>query len=670
MKSRKFMGLMAAALLAGTVAGAPARAQVPSNTAWEGKTIPLELFGQFPTVSTPRISPDGSMLLARVRAGGLQALALIPLAGGGKPQVIARDDDFSKDKQGAREIVGWRWIDNENILITLRSRDNYMGDWYDNIRLVAFNRKTEKAIPLGWENAGPSAGNVLWMTPPGTPNPRLLLSRQAGNSSGSNERVFRNPEVVEIEVETGKMRPVVPSTRGVSNWTADEAGVVRFGSSFDGDSGQVQIKYRANADEQFRTIVRERRSMHSDTIVPSIILSGSDKAYALSNHEGYRALYEYDLTGMDLGKKVFGVDGYDISGASTTVDGKALQAYHWTAGRDSTLYLDPRLKEIFEILEEMFGKGNVQINSADRKREKLIFTASELGQVPGIYMFDTVSGRVSRVAWYNDQLQNAKLNPVSVIRYPASDGKQIEAILTMPRHKAGQKNLPVIVLPHGGPWARDAADWDPFLWAQALAEWGYVVIQPNYRGSSGYGLEWSKASDGNWGYRMQDDLNDAVTWLAGKGIGDPKRVCMMGWSYGGYAASRAAQRDGAKYRCTISGAGVHDLPEMVAYDRDYLGPYMAKQALGAAGQLRDVSPGLHPEQYSTPILIVHGAKDQRVPVAQSRGLVSRLRGAGKKEGVDYVYLEQPLNTHNLLREEDRIQLLREVKKFLDRHNPA
>lgn len=170
---------------------------------------------------------------------------------------------------------------------------------------------------------------------------------------------------------------------------------------------------------------------------------------------------------------------------------------------------------------------------------------------------------------------------------------------------------------------------------------------------------------------MQDDLNDAVTWLAGNGTIDAKRVCMMGWSYGGYAASRAAQRDGGKYRCAISGAGVHDLPAMVRYDKNYLGAYGAKMGLGAAGaDLAAVSPGLHPEQYSTPILIVHGVRDKRVPVAQSRDLVARLKKAGKVEGKDFVYVEQPLNTHNLLREQDRVQLLQEVKKFLDRNNPA
>jgi dipeptidyl aminopeptidase/acylaminoacyl peptidase len=226
------------------------------------------------------------------------------------------------------------------------------------------------------------------------------------------------------------------------------------------------------------------------------------------------------------------------------------------------------------------------------------------------------------------------------------------------------------VLPHGGPWSRDFETWDAFGWTQSLAELGYAVIQPNFRGSTGFGRAWTELADGNWGERMQDDLNDAVTALAQLGIADPSRACMMGWSYGGYAASRAAQRDGSRYRCAISGAGVHDIPAMVRYDRNYLGRYGSTFIGGAATDLREVSPAYHPEQYSTPILIVHGARDQRVPVSQSRDLVRRLRGAGKREGVDFVYLEQPRNTHNLPLEEDRIQFLEAVARFLSQHNPA
>ncbi|HWU96163.1 MAG TPA: alpha/beta fold hydrolase [Sphingomonas sp.] len=664
--SRLFASLLAATAVVSFTLPAPSRAQ--ASTDWEGKTVPLEIFGQFPAIDRPDLSPNGEMIAAKVRVGGTQVLAILPIGQpGAKPIIVARDSDFSKEDIGDREIYNWDWIDDQNLLIWVHSRDYQFGQWIDVTRIAAYNTKARKARPLGWDGAAAPAGDVLWKSPPGTPKPHLLLQR-INNKYGTE--LWFNPEVIDIDVESGEVSTVVRPNPIVSRWIADASGVVRMGSQRDRDTGKVRILYRANAKDSFHTILHETPGQYDDTELPDYILAGSNKAYALSNRDGYRAFYEYDLDKMALGKKVYGVAGYDLSGAALMPDGTALQSIRYTDQRSRRVFFDPRLKEIDKLLEEQFGAGNVAIASADEKRTKILFSASALGQVPAWYLFNTETGRVALINWSNETLKNAQLNPVKTFRYTASDGKSIEAILTLPRHQAGKKNLPLIVMPHGGPWARDDADWDSYQWAQALAEYGYVVVQPNYRGSTGYGREFGKAVDGNWGLRMQDDLNDVIPWLARDGTIDPKRVCMVGWSYGGYAASRAAQRDGDKYRCAVSGAGVHDLPAMVSYDKGYLGTYGAKAGLGAAGDLKAISPALHAEDFSIPILIVHGAKDQRVPVAQSRTLVSRLKGAGKKEGTDFVYVEQPLNTHNLLREQDRIQLLQEMKKFLDKHNPA
>lgn len=642
----------------------PAAAQVKPATDWEGKTVPIELFGQFPMVAGATLSPDGSWIASKIRAKGQQVLAILAVGQPGvAPQIVARDSDLSGDKIGQRQIISYRWLNNDLLLIGISSRDNLGGDWFDNVRYASFNRTTRKILPLGWDKAF-AGTSLLWASRDGAP--RILLERI--NPENGTE-LLGKPEVVEIDAVTGRESIVMRANPVVAGWTADEAGVVRMGTSFSGDTGRMTVIYRADTKSPMKMIFNEVMGLNARPQVPEVMLKDG-KAYTVSAKDGFEALYEFDLTTMKVGNKVYGVDGYDIGGPIVARDGTGINGVGFTTGRGHQVFFNPRLKEIQSVLEEPFGKDNVEIISTDAAQNRILFQASVPGQPPATYLFETASGATGRLAWYNDQLKNAVLNPVTTVRYPASDGKSIEAVLTMPRHRAGQKNLPLIVLPHGGPWARDDADWDVYGWAQALAEYGYVVIQPNYRGSTGYGSAWTAASQKAWGYRMQDDLNDAVTWLAAQGTVDPKRVCMMGWSYGGYAASRAAQRDGAKYRCAISGAGVHDLPAMVRYDKNYLGTFRAKQALGSAGDLADVSPGLHPNDYSTPILIVHGAKDIRVPVSQSRDLVARLKAAGKVEGRDFVYVEQPLNTHNLLREEDRIQLLQEVKKFLDQHNPA
>lgn len=662
MKLRRFAPAFAVLILSSaTAAAGPA-----AFTAWNDKTVPVELFAQFPAIQSPRLSPDGQWIASKVRAGGVQVLAIVPVgAKDAKAEVIAHDGEpLGRDKLGERQISGWHWLDNDTLLISLRYRDNYQGDWFDNTRFAAYSRSRHHAQPLGWDGAfGPT--RLLWQSTNGAP--RVLIERI---NPANGYELARSPEVVDVDAVTGATRVVQKANPVVTHWTADEAGVVRFGQSFDRDTGKLRVLYRGDAASDYHTVINQTSERYGDVNLPDLVLRNG-KAYSVSRADGFSALYAFDLSTMKRGAKVFGASGYDIDGPLLSPARDAVEGVTFTDTRARSVYFDPRLKAIETLLEDSFGKGDVQIESADNKRERIVFRVGSLGQLPAYYLFDTVSGGVDQVGWWSNDLQNARLNPVSVVHYPASDGKQIEAILTMPRHKAGEKKLAAVVLPHGGPWARDDADWDSYGWAQALAEAGYVVIQPNYRGSSGYGRDWEKASEKSWGYRMQDDLNDAVDWLGAQGMVDPKRVCMMGWSYGGYAAARAAQRDGAKYRCAIDGAGPVDLPREQSYDKDYLGRYGSKTGMGSAGtDLVDISPGLHAEQITIPILVVQGARDERVPVIQAREFVARLRKAGKSEGKDFEYLEQPLNTHNLLREADRVEFLKHAQAFLAKHNPA
>lgn len=554
--------------------------------------------------------------------------------------------------------------DDDNLLITLTSRENFFGQWFDAGRIVAYNRTARKVTPLAWRGSKFDASNILWMSHEGPPS--ILLERIP--ETNDTER-FTLPEVIKVDVLSGRTETVQRQNPIVNGWSADGKGAVRLGYGYNTETGNVRVLYRPDARSTYRTIINETPEKFGVLPIPQIFLNEPGKGVGLSRKDGHTALYEIDLATMKPGAKLFGVKGYDVSYVGESVEGGALESVTYVDTRLRRVYFDPRLKEIQAALEESFGK-NVVIASTDRTRETIVARVAKPGAPGAYFVYDTRSGDISRLGWVNNAIRNAALNPATTIRYAASDGKRIEAVLTTPRHRAGAKNLPLIILPHGGPWSRDSEDWEYVPWAQPLAELGYVVVQPNFRGSNGYGKDWEAASDGNWGQRMQDDLNDAITHLAASGTVDPKRVCMMGWSYGGYAASRAAQRDGDKYRCTISGAGVHDLPAMVAYDRDYLGRYGAKTALGSAGKLVEVSPSRHAKTYSAPILLIHGEKDQRVPVSQSRDLVSRLKAAGKTEGRDFVYLEIPRETHNLLLESSRLRVLNEVKAFLDKHNPA
>jgi dipeptidyl aminopeptidase/acylaminoacyl peptidase len=299
----------------------------------------------------------------------------------------------------------------------------------------------------------------------------------------------------------------------------------------------------------------------------------------------------------------------------------------------------------------------------------MIVHVGSADQPGAYYYYDTNAGAMSLLSKVSSRFSTkTHLGPVKTIHYKARDGLDIAAVLTLPVGSAA-KDLPLILMPHGGPFARDSEDWD--WWVQFLAWRGYAVLQPNYRGSSGYGTAFAEKGEGQWGLAMQDDLNDAVDWAVKQGIADPKRVCMVGASYGGYAAMRAAQRDPAKYRCAVSYAGVSDLAAMMRYDRRFLNHSTRQDWLKEqAPDFASVSPVHFASQFATPILLMHGKKDRRVQVNQSREMAEKLKAAGKVEGRDYIYVEQPLADHHFSREADRLEFLEQMDAFLKAHNPA
>ena len=649
-----------AAMLLVAIADAQVTAQ-PQPTPAPSEPIPLEAFARLPDIERPRINTDGTALALKVRHNGEQYLAVIPLdSPDRRPVMIGRDGEF--DQMEDIRTTAWDWIDSDNLLVWLASQTDVQGQRVDATRVIAYNRRTRQLTQLGWRGTFVRGSDVIWRSTSGPP--RILLARYA--EGRGYERLF-NQEVIEVDVTTGRHRLVTAPRRGISNWFADGEGNLRLGTSFDGGTGRLTALYRSGGEGNFRTIIRERMQRYATAPLP-IVFMPDDRAIVASRHEGFSALYEIDLDTMEFGRKVFGVDGYDVDGSDVILNPErnALEGVRIVRDRVEYHWFNPRMREIQSVLEQTFGAGNAAIVSADRARRIVVLHVGGPNQAGSYYLFNTQSGAIEQIGWVNEALRDMVLNPVRTIRYRASDGQNIAAVLTLPRLREHSR-LPLIVLPHGGPWARDFETWD--MWAQPLAELGYAVVQPNFRGSSGFGQEWEAMSDGNWGTRMQDDLNEAVDHLVNEGIADPRRVCIFGWSYGGYAASRAAQRDGGRYRCAISGAGVHDLPEMVAYDRNYLGRYGSQYIGSAASRLAEISPARFASEYSAPILIVHGARDVRVPVAQSRELVARLRRAGKVEGRDFVYVEQPRNTHHLPLESDRLQLLQEMQRFLAQHNP-
>ncbi|WP_294321353.1 S9 family peptidase [uncultured Sphingomonas sp.] len=629
----------------------PAQSPPPVTAVDPSSPVPITAFAELPLLESPSLSPDGTRLLAKGAVNGKQVLLLTSLV-----------DATQRHTMGAPEntdINWWRWVNDDWIVIGLGAQQDYFGQEIYVTRVLAISTDLKTTRRLDWTKSGVRADDVLWVAHDGTP--RILLSKQTGIET---EADF-DPSVFEIDVSTGKSRRVAEGRPNVRTWYADGEGQVRAAYQYDDATRTSALLYRANNREAFRPIARRARKDEDGMTIPLTFRADGTTAVAYDDEGGFTALYEVSLPDLKLGRKLYALDGYDIDGIVDNTQENDVIGVSVTGQYGKSVWIDDHLKQLQQAIDGSVGDRRARIVSWNRAQTRFLIEVATPSQPGGLYFWDTGNAKMTRLAWNSTSLQSRRLSPVSTIRYTARDGLSVEAVLTMPRHRLGQKNLPLIVLPHGGPSARDSEGWD--WWTQYLAEIGYVVIQPNYRGSSGYGTAFAKKGAGEWGLKMQDDLNDAVTHLAKQGIADPKRVCMVGASYGGYAAMRAAQRDGKLYRCAISYAGVSDLAALRRYDSQFLnGRTIGDWLKTQAPDFQLISPRFHAGDFSTPILLMHGKVDKRVPVAQSRTLAAELKRAGKP----HRYVEQPLGDHFFSRSEDRLQFLTEMTAFLKEHNPS
>lgn len=628
------------------VAAAILACAAPVAAAPLADAVPLEAFASLPTVERPLLSPDGTRVAALVAVNGKQSLVIASLFDGGPKKVMPA---------GEVDINWWRWVNDDWLVIGIGDTDQIAGEDIYVTRVAGLKADMSKLVPIHWKQTGQDADDLLWSARDGST--RILLQKQTGYFTYEDWY----PSVWEADVSTGQVRKVVPSQTYVYGWDADADGNVRLGLYFE-STARRGVLYRTGGSGKFDKVLLKRAP---DASIPLPQVYRADgKAVVIADDAGRDEIYEMDLPTFTLGKKLYGDARYDVDNVVANASGNDIDGISLTDKRSRTEWLNPALKAIQKDLDGTLGVGNADIISWSRDRQKLLVRVGGASHAGSLFYWDTRQAKMNRVGWIDTTLKGRALSPVKTVNYTARDGTQIEAVLTLPRGRAA-KNLPLIMMPHGGPVARDSEAYD--WWVQFLAEQGYAVLQPNYRGSSGYGVQFQKLGEGQWGLKMQDDLLDGIAWAAKEGIVDPKRVCVVGASYGGYAAMRGAQRDSAHYRCAIAYAGVSDLSAMKRYDQQFLGGKGARQYWNK--QVSDftvVSPRYHAAEFGAPILIAHGVKDKRVPVKQSRWLVAELKKAGKP----YDYLEQKEGDHHFSRAEDRLEFLKASKAFLDRYNPG
>jgi dienelactone hydrolase len=525
-------------------------------------------------------------------------------------------------------------------------------------RLICFDVRTQAATFIGLRDASMVGDDVLFLDPQGE---YLLLS--------VTRTLFNPPSIYRIALKDNDSKQLIRPMDNVYQWYADEKGTVRagFGRTRDG----WFVTYRKGPDDAFREIAKGRYNLMESPLIGRLtFVSGSDEGYILAKDQrGLIAAYKYDFGAQKIGELLFAAPSNDVESLDFDPLTNKLQGIRFTDDRPRVVWMDPLLKEVQEGIDRaMPGKFNQILSRSEDNSLMLVHSGST--QDPGTYfVFDLVGTKMLRLAKANEELKPAELARMEAVTYQARDGLSIPAYLTLPVGR-DPKNLPLVIMPHGGPYGvRDTLRFDNEV--QFLANRGYAVLQPNYRGSDSYGEEYYKRGYGEWGRKMQDDLDDGMDWLVKRGLVDAKRVALVGGSYGGYAAAWGVTRNPERYRCAVCFAGVFNLRTQLGYTSDFLMSRIYRQyKLQMRGpetfDLDSVSPRLEVKRLQVPVLLIHGEEDNIVPISESRSYAAALQKAGKTHEFHAI----PKEIHGFKEKSSLAFYLGKVEAFLARHNPA
>ncbi len=479
---------------------------------------------------------------------------------------------------------------------------------------------------------------------------------------GLNKRDKRVFDAYRINVNTGEMDMIAQNPGNISGWLTDNEGKLRIATTTDGVN--TSVLYRENESDDFKLIIT---TSFKETLAPLFFTFDDKFIYAASNlGRDKTAIVKYDIANGKELEVIFEHPEVDVYNLLRSKKRKVITGVAFYTDKRHYHFFDDTRKELQEILEKKLpGYEVVLSNMSKNERKILVRTYSDKSR--GAYYFynrDTKEFKklVDVSPWLNEK-DMADMKP---IEYQSRDGLTIHGYLTIPKGLEA-KNLPVVVNPHGGPWARDRWGFNPEV--QFLANRSYAVLQMNFRGSTGYGRNFWEISFKQWGRTMQDDVTDGARWLISEGIADSNRIGIYGGSYGGYATLAGLAFTPDLYACGVDYVGVSNLLTFMKTIPPYWELYlkMFYEMVGdletETEMLKAASPVFHVDKMKAPLFIAQGANDPRVNKNESDQMVAAL----KKRGIDVPYMVKDNEGHGFRNEENRFDFYREMEKFLAKY---
>lgn len=642
-------------------------AWVAAAGAAEPSAVPVAAFFEKPQVSGAQLSPDGHGLAVRIASkGGRARLVVMDLEGRKAPLVVASFDDV--------DVGRFEWVDDHRLAFDVETELTGPGLVEYGNALYAVDddgthfRQLVEARPsfvkdarerelLKWDThlvhvaRGPQNGFVYVTRPE-------EQSREKTDYFVLSKLNTRNGHVEEVDAPPH-----------ADDWLVDEHGTVRVAQTRQGNVARLLLR---QPDGGWKTIAEY--DPFTEGGPEPLLLSGGGKLYVSAARErDTRALYTMDLpSGQMQDKPLLAADRFDLAPVFVTTHDKLLGVrYHVDAW--VTHWFDPEMKALQQAIDVALPGVSNEISVADHGDGRWVLVESASDRLPPVFrVFDRETKKFTAVGATHPDIHVKDMGAMDMVEYKARDGLPIPAYLTLPPGREA-KQLPLIVLVHGGPWLRGGDwAWDPEV--QFLASRGYAVLQPEYRGSTGFGGKHFVAGWKQWGQAMQDDLADGARWAIDKGIADPKRICIAGASYGGYATLMGLVRNPELFRCGVEWVGVTDPMLMFSVDWSDINAELKRYNLASllgdpkedAEMLKRISPLEQAARIQQPLLMAYGAWDVRVPLIHGEKMRDALKG--RNPNVEWVVYGN--EGHGWSHVENSVDFWTRVERFLAKAIPG
>ena len=620
----------------------------------QAQPAPIEAYAALPAIDGASLSPDGSVLAYIRRSADGDTVVAQARTG----EVLVTIDVSDR----AARSVFWASPDHVVISSTVNDKIPYTTQpaLYEQLDIVNVRtrrvaralRSADKAILTA--NFGPATVGTY------RGKPVMYLRTITVENNAFTYDVYR------VDLDDGRGRLHQTGAEDTNSYLVRPDGEVVARTTYDSVSGRWRLLVKRGGNWS------EIMSRHTLLDGPGVMGFGQSYDTVLISEDREDegpVLAEFSLAD---GSEVMQHDNSSLQGSVRDGQGLLVGLSRQGLTQSYTLF-DEELQANWDKLQRGLPGSQLYLSDADDDLSVLLFRAEGAGEPGSIYLFDAERQSVNLIGREYPNLGPTDVSQVSVVRYTAADGRELIGYLTTPNGREA-RNLPLVLLPHGGPAARDYTGFD--YKAQALASRGYAVFQPQFRGSDGFGTDLLEAGYGEWGRKMQSDLSDGVRYLAVGGVVDPARVCIVGSSYGGYAAMAGMTLDKGVYRCAVAVSGVSDLTAFLASERRHGGRARYNSGMRYwqrfMGVTTDNDPSLaerSPAQLASridgPVLLIHGREDTVVPFEQSEIMERAMRQAGKD--VELVALDG--EDHHMTFPATRLRMLTETIEFLEEHNP-